>query len=100
MKKVRFEIDERAGETMGKVERTGMWASIKHDPEPTAQQSLHSVARRAGAQLLDENAGVRAWTLTFYGKLPSARSLIALITKSGVRPVKKWLRGFSKFTHP
>jgi trans-aconitate methyltransferase len=104
MKKVRFEIDERVGERtgerLGKVERTGMWTSTKHDSETTARQSLHAVARRAGVQLLDESAGVPAWSMAFYSKLPSAKRLIALVTRSGIRPLRKWLRSFSEFTHP
>jgi ERCC4-related helicase len=100
MKKVRFEIDERMGERLGKVERMGMCATTKHDSETTAQQSLHAVARRAGVQLLDDSAGVQAWSMAFYSKLHSVKRLVALITKSSTRPLKKWLRGFSESTRP
>lgn len=113
-KKVRFAIDEMAGaaaakgkgerasKTMGKVERKGFWASTKHDSTITAQKSLQQVARRANAQVLNEHAaaaGVQAWAVAIYGKLPSARGVVELIADSGVRPVKQWLRGFSEFTH-
>ena len=90
---------ERASETMDKVERTGMWASIKHHSDPTAHQSLHLVACRADAHTLDKHAGVQAWTVALYSKLPSAKDIFALVTDSSVRPVKKWLHGFSEFTH-
>ena len=90
---------ERASETINKVERTGMWASIKHYSEPTAHQSLHLVACRADAHILNEHAGLQTWTVAFYSKLPSPKQLVEFITDSGVRPVKKWLHGFSEFTH-
>ncbi|KAM0702524.1 hypothetical protein Q7P35_009953 [Cladosporium inversicolor] len=113
--KVRFAIDEMAGaaaaaaaakgkgerasKTMVKVERKGMWESTKHDSTLTAQKSLQQVARRANAQVLNEHAaaaGVQAWAVAIYGKLPSARGVVALIADSGVRPVKQWLRGFTE----
>ena len=111
MPKVRFAIDEMAGakckverasETVGKVERTGMLASFKHYSQSTAQQSLnmHSVARCANAHILNEHAAVRTWAAALYSKLPSLRGFFALITDSGVRPVEQWLHSFSKFTHP
>ena len=120
MPKVRFAIDEasgavaakgkiermgkveRASETMGEVERTEAWATIKHYTEPTAQQSLHSVAQRDNTHLLVEHAGVSTWTAAICSKLPSPKGLVAFIADSGILPVKnvkKWLRGFSKFTH-
>lgn len=92
---------ERASKTMGKVKKTWMWASTKHDSTLTAQQSLQQVARRANAQVLNEHAaaaGVQAWAVAIYNKLPSAGGLFALIADSGVRPAKKWLHGFSEFT--
>lgn len=90
---------ERASETVTRVERKGMWASIKHYSDPTAHQSLHLVACRADAHTLDKHAGVQAWTVALYSKLPSAKDIFALVTDSSVRPVKKWLHGFSEFTH-
>jgi hypothetical protein len=109
MPKVRFAIDEMAGakgkvekasETVGKVERTGMLASFKHYSTSTAQQSLnvHSVARCANAHILNKHAGVRTWAVALYSKLPSAKDFFALITDSSIRPVKDWLHGLSKFT--
>lgn len=90
---------ERASETMDKVERTGMWASIKHYSDPTAHQSLHLLACRADAQILNQHAGVQTWTVALYGKLPTATQVVEFIADSGVRPVKKWLYEFSEFTH-
>lgn len=100
MKKSHFYSDETASETMAKVERKRLWASTKRDSDPTAQQSLEGLARRAGSHLLDENAGVRAWTSALCPKLPSTKRLVALITDSGVDPLKKWLQGFSEFIRP
>ena len=90
---------ERASETMDKVERTGMWASIKHHSDPTAHQSLHLVACRADAHILNQHVGVQTWTVALYSKLPTAGQVVDFIADSGVRPVKKWLYGFSEFTH-
>jgi hypothetical protein len=111
MPKVRVAIDEMAGakgkvekasETVGKVERTGMLASFKHYSTSTAQQSLneHSVARCADAHILNEHAGLRTWAVALYSKLPSPKDLFALITDSSIRPVQDWLHGMSKFTRP
>jgi len=111
MPKVRFAIDEasgaaaamgnvaRASETMGEVERTEAWATIKQYTAPTAQQSLHLAAQRANAHLLVEHAGVTTWTAAICSNLPSPKGIFALITDSGIRPVAKWLQGFSEFTH-
>jgi hypothetical protein len=111
MPKVRFAIDEasgaaaamrkveRASETMGEVERTEAWATIKHYTAPTAQKSLHLAAQRANAHLLVEHTGVTTWTAAICSNLPSPKSIFALITDSSNRPVAKWLQGFSKFTH-
>ena len=89
----------RASETTSKVERSGMWATIKHYPEPTAHQSLHLLACRADAHILDKHAGAQNWTAALYTKLPSPRQLVQFIADSGVRPVREWLHGLSAFTH-
>ena len=90
---------EKASETMDKVERTGMWASIKHYSDPTAHQSLHLLACRADAHILNQHAGLQTWTVALYRKLPTAGQVVEFIADSGVRPMKNWLHGFSEFTH-
>ncbi|GAB7336372.1 hypothetical protein MBLNU13_g09099t1 [Cladosporium sp. NU13] len=87
---------ERASQTTNKVERSGMWATIKHYSEPTAHQSLHLVACRADAHILNKHAGAKTWTVALYSKLLSPKHLVELIADSGVRPVKKWLHGFTE----
>ena len=90
---------ERASETVTRVERKGMWASIKHYSDPTAHQSLHLVAWRADAHILNQHVGVQTWTVALYRKLPTAGQVVEFIADSGVRPMKNWLHGFSEFTH-
>jgi hypothetical protein len=109
MQKVSNENDEGVSEGMGDAVRTGlgnegetgMWTTTKLDSDPTAQESLQAIARRADAQKLNETAGLRAIPTTLYRNLPTTERLIALITtKPSVTPSKEWLWGCSKFILP
>lgn len=93
MKRVRFAIDETP-------EPAGMWASTKHDADPTAQQSLQAIARCIEAQGLSNNAGASAWKVPLLGKLPSTSGLFTLLGGSKISSFKDWLRGFSKSPYP
>jgi hypothetical protein len=104
MQKVSNE-NERTGD-MGNVEmgdagRSRMWTTTKRDSDPTAQESLQAIARRADAQQLNETTGLRAIPTTLYRNLPTTERFFALITtKPSVTPLKTWLWGLSKFILP
>jgi hypothetical protein len=86
---------------MGDAGRSRMWTTTKLASDPTAQESLQAIARRADAQQLNETTGLRAIPTTLYRSLPTTERFVALITtKPSVAPLKTWLWDLSKFILP
>jgi hypothetical protein len=96
-----MELDGAVRTGMGNEGKSGMWTATKLDSDPTAQESLQAIARRADAQQLNETTGLRAIPTTLYRNMPTTERLITLITtKPSVTPLKEWLWGLSKFILP
>jgi hypothetical protein len=96
-----MEMGEAGKSGMGDAGRSRMWTTTRLDSDPTAQESLQAIARRADAQQLNGTTGLRAIPTTLYRKLPTTEQVFAIITtKPSVTPLKTWLWGLSKFILP
>jgi hypothetical protein len=97
---VQYQMDEKISDITGEMREreSGMWADSKNHSDPTAQQSLEAIKRRAEAASFDKRTGPSSVPVELRDQVTATQRVLALITGLADTSIGTWIWSFSELS--